>query len=332
MIPAFNAESTIRAAVESALQQTRPALEVIVADDASTDGTIGVLDGISDPRLRVLRSSENRGPAVARNSAMAVARGDLIACLDADDMATPYRLALQVPVFQGDGRAVLVCGSALTRAEDGSQALHNRSASDPGSMAWALRFWNPIVTSTATFRRAAAQETGGFPPRFTPSEDHALWLALARRGGIVRLADILANRTILKGGLSESRSGEQERMSTQACIEAIAELTGRDPSEAAYRVLRCGAAPDQTTAPVLEEAAATWCAVFDAVQRELMFATHRRAAARASLNELRRLMRTSPDRRCELLRQAVGQRRLGFAGAVPSVAFLRLMRTMVEGR
>ena len=332
VIPVYNAESTIREAVESALGQTYPATEVIVIDDCSTDETVHVLDSIIDSRLRVLKSGENRGVAAARNMGIGVSDADLIACLDADDFAAPRRLELQVSAFRQNHSAVLVCGAAVSRSAAGEWLSRDGSPSNPGAIAWALRFRNPVITSTATFRRVAALEAGGFPEASCPSEDHALWLALVTSGEVVSLPDVLANRTIHSGSLTSLRSEEMEQKSTRACIEAITELTGHDPSESAFRVLRHGAAPGQTPVSVLEEAANIWRAVFDTVQSQLAAPSQRRSAVRESLTELRRLLRACPDQRFDLLRQTVGGRRLSLLGAVPSVEFLKLMRTVAEGR
>lgn len=92
IIPAFNAEKTIRNAVDSVLQQTITDLEVIVVDDASTDGTCQVVEGIADSRVRLLRSASNVRQAAARNTGIRHANGRWLAFLDADDEWVPDRL------------------------------------------------------------------------------------------------------------------------------------------------------------------------------------------------------------------------------------------------
>lgn len=92
IIPAYNAEGTIEYAIQSVLEQTVPELEVITIDDASTDGTTCVVEGIRDSRVRLLRSARNSGPAAARNSGLKHAKGTWVAFLDADDEWVPDRL------------------------------------------------------------------------------------------------------------------------------------------------------------------------------------------------------------------------------------------------
>ena len=90
VIAAYQAESTVAEAVSSALRQTYPALEVIVCDDGSTDGTAGVLNSFGGA-ITVIRQ-DNRGEAAAKNLAVRHARGDYVVVLDADDVFLPRRL------------------------------------------------------------------------------------------------------------------------------------------------------------------------------------------------------------------------------------------------
>jgi glycosyltransferase involved in cell wall biosynthesis len=90
VIAAHNAAGTIAEAVESALAQTLPAIEVIVGDDGSTDETAAALDPYRE-RIRYFRQ-EHRGVASTRNAALKIARGDFFAVLDADDAYLPERL------------------------------------------------------------------------------------------------------------------------------------------------------------------------------------------------------------------------------------------------
>lgn len=101
IIPAFNAEKTIRNAIDSVLKQTMPHLEVVVVDDASTDGTTRVVESIVDGRVRLLKSERNLRPAGARNLAIRLAKGHWVAILDADDEWVPDRLENMLRAAQG---------------------------------------------------------------------------------------------------------------------------------------------------------------------------------------------------------------------------------------
>jgi succinoglycan biosynthesis protein ExoO len=92
IIPAYNAESYIAKAIDSALNQTLTNIEVIVVDDASTDRTVEVIQYFTDPRLQLLQNPQNLGVSASRNRAIQKARGQWIAVLDSDDWYVPNRL------------------------------------------------------------------------------------------------------------------------------------------------------------------------------------------------------------------------------------------------
>lgn len=108
IIPAYNVESYITQAIDSALQQTERNLEVIVVDDASTDKTLEVIKSIQDPRLHVLVNQHNLGAAASRNLATEAAQGEWIALLDADDWFAPERLEKLLEVTQTKPDADLI--------------------------------------------------------------------------------------------------------------------------------------------------------------------------------------------------------------------------------
>ncbi|MGF1541076.1 MAG: glycosyltransferase family 2 protein [Pleurocapsa sp.] len=93
IIPAYNSEQYLHGAIASALGQTYYNIEVIVVDDASTDGTLEVARSFKDSRLKIIENQHNLGVSGARNRALQVARGQWIALLDSDDWYAPERIA-----------------------------------------------------------------------------------------------------------------------------------------------------------------------------------------------------------------------------------------------
>ena len=94
IVPVFNEEALVGAAIESALQQSEHRIELIVIDDCSTDGTVSIAERYAahDRRVVLLRCKRNRGPAAARNLGLSAARGTWVALLDADDTYNPRRI------------------------------------------------------------------------------------------------------------------------------------------------------------------------------------------------------------------------------------------------
>ncbi|MBE8965390.1 glycosyltransferase family 2 protein [Nostocales cyanobacterium LEGE 12452] len=92
IIPAYNTETYIGKAIESALKQTLTDIEVIMVDDGSSDKTVEVAKSFTDQRLKVIVNQQNLGAAAARNRAFRAAQGEWIAVLDSDDWYAPERL------------------------------------------------------------------------------------------------------------------------------------------------------------------------------------------------------------------------------------------------
>ena len=114
VIPAYNAQETIERAIRTVLDQTTSPLEVIVVDDASTDGTLKLVQGLAavEPRLRVMASSPNAGPGHCRNLGFTAATGDWIAIQDSDDAWQPDRLETMLAAAY-EHRADLVADNML---------------------------------------------------------------------------------------------------------------------------------------------------------------------------------------------------------------------------
>lgn len=145
-MPAFNGERFVDQALRSACEQTYEDLEVIVWDDGSTDRTAEIVQNVSDPRVRLVRSRANRGHAAALNGALRLARGEYVKFLDADDALGPdcvARLAelmdahpsmqlalvgLRLELEEADERVL----PALARSEEYRAELRELGAVIPG--------------------------------------------------------------------------------------------------------------------------------------------------------------------------------------------------------
>jgi glycosyltransferase involved in cell wall biosynthesis len=115
IMPAWNAEKTVRKAVQSILDQTWRNLELLIVDDASTDGTWTVLQEIAhaDTRVQIFRNKLNVGPYVSKNIALTQSKGEWITGHDADDWAHPERLALQFEFCRT--KRIKACMSGIIR-------------------------------------------------------------------------------------------------------------------------------------------------------------------------------------------------------------------------
>ncbi|MBI4572082.1 MAG: glycosyltransferase family 2 protein [candidate division NC10 bacterium] len=179
IIPTHNRAALVREAIESALNQTYPAREVIVVDDGSTDETPEVLARYGDA-IRTVRTA-NRGCAAARNAGVGVARGQYLAFVDSDDAAPPDRLSLQVPVLDAHPDVGIVYGNSIAFGPDlpGEQVHHPVRPDPDGSVAEGIFFTTRIGFDSVLLRRAAVEQAGGFDESLRHNEDTDLLLRVA---------------------------------------------------------------------------------------------------------------------------------------------------------
>jgi len=119
IMPLFNAEKTIKASVQSVLNQTYKKIELIIVDDHSLDLSFSIAKEIEnkDARIKVLHLSKNCGAGVARNIGIKIAKGNYIAFLDADDQWKKEKIELQVDAFKKTN-ASLICSGYTIVDED----------------------------------------------------------------------------------------------------------------------------------------------------------------------------------------------------------------------
>ena len=115
IVPMFNAEGFVDDALDSIAAQRYEAIDVVIVDDGSTDRSASLVAARcrQDPRLRLLELGQNRGPAAARNRALAAARGEVITFLDADDLMTEDRLTFQVDYLAAHAEVDVVVGTEV---------------------------------------------------------------------------------------------------------------------------------------------------------------------------------------------------------------------------
>lgn len=110
LVPCYNAERWLAAALDSALAQTWPHREIVVVDDGSRDGSLGVARTYESQGVKVIAKA-NAGAAAARNTALAAARGDFIQYLDADDLIAPDKIARQMARLQAAPPGAIATGA-----------------------------------------------------------------------------------------------------------------------------------------------------------------------------------------------------------------------------
>ena len=175
LIPAYNAERWIRQCLDSALAQTYPAAEVIVVDDGSSDGTVAAIRQYAD-RVRLVEAPHEGGNA-ARNRLTALAQGEWLQFLDADDYLLPEKIADQMDrIASAPELDAVFCLVILRNESTGSERVLEIGEKDDFTTPF-IR-WGSLNTNGFLFRRQAVLDVGGWAPNQLACQEHELLLRL----------------------------------------------------------------------------------------------------------------------------------------------------------
>ena len=183
IMPVFNVEPYVEAALESVLAQTWRDFEVLVIDDGSTDGSVRLVERYArDPRVRLLRKS-NGGISSARNAALRAASGNLIALIDGDDAWDPEFLEAQVSILHAHPEVDLVTANArnLGGDRDGQPARPWPDARPHPDLLGMIAD-EQAVFIMCVFRRRVYEQIAEFDESLRTNEDYDYWLRAAMAG------------------------------------------------------------------------------------------------------------------------------------------------------
>jgi glycosyltransferase involved in cell wall biosynthesis len=186
VMPAYQAERFVGAAVSSALWQTYPNLELVVVDDGSTDGTARIVEAHEGP-IKLVRQ-ENRGVGAARNAGVAAATGELVTYCDADDILLPRHVEALVATFESSGGGLATANSywLLPGGIHPSKMRYKGKFPPPEAQRLAILEQNFVSTMTL-FRRTLVDEIGGMDESRRLGEDWDFWLRAIFTGHRVAL-------------------------------------------------------------------------------------------------------------------------------------------------
>lgn len=208
IIPAYNYGHYVGEAVESALNQNIPELEVIVIDDGSTDNTKDVLEKyISQIKYMY---QPNRGLPAARNAGICAASGDYIAFLDADDRWLSNKLQLQMEQFVKHPKVGLIYSDAYILSDKGCEGrlLEKFTKYPVGNVHNKLFQENFIPVCTAIVAKQCFEKVGLFDESLKSAEDYDLWLRLTRFFEV----DCVPQPLVMYRKHSANMSADEERM------------------------------------------------------------------------------------------------------------------------
>lgn len=228
-IVSYNHSAFVGGAIESVLSQDYPNVEIVVADDASTDGTAEVLAGYVERfpgRVRVIVQPHNVGITTNCNAVLGMARGEYIAFLGSDDLMLPGKLCAQVEQMEADPSCVLSYHDLDVFQSETDRTLwlfSKRNAPREGRASTLIRH-GCFNGACSTMLRASAMPKGGFDERISHGSDWLFWIRTAENGK-VRYIDRVLGRyrrhgTNVTGDPALQRALTQDLLATMMILLA----------------------------------------------------------------------------------------------------------------
>jgi glycosyltransferase involved in cell wall biosynthesis len=172
----------VREAIDSVLRQDEDDLEIIVVEDPSDRSAKDIVASLSDERISYVAGDEPTSHVRQINRGIELARSELVAHMDADDVAEPSRLRVELDAM-ASAPEVDVLGSfvSVIDAEGKFVGLRDYPQTHEQILR-AMRRINPMAHSTVLYRKRAVIEAGGYQDQVYPAIDYNLWCRAARRG------------------------------------------------------------------------------------------------------------------------------------------------------
>ncbi len=240
IMPVFNQDAWLGAAIDSVRSQRLTDWELLIVDDGSSDGSRAIMKryaALESGRIRILAHADGarRGAAASRNLALAEACGRYLAFLDADDLYGREKLAGEVQMLDAAPEAAMLYGPALWRWQDGRRAdrvdrigVTVGEVHRPPELAWRILLDKegdiPCICAVL-IRREAALAVGGFEESFHLYEDQTLWAKLFLRYGVLVSPSALSIYRQHEGSASAQaeRSGAYDRWAPHPAHRAFLE-------------------------------------------------------------------------------------------------------------
>ncbi|MEO8678749.1 MAG: glycosyltransferase [Vicinamibacterales bacterium] len=243
LMPVYNGERHLRAAIDSILSQTHHNFELVIVDDGSSDGSAGIVSSYRDARIRAVGLGQNVGLANALNEGLRHARAALIARQDQDDLAEPRRLERQLKFLKERPEVALVGSQGMAISEAGVATGIVRRPVGRDSIRWFSLFDNPFIHTSVVFRASIVREVGGYDHAYDPfSQDYDLWGRVMQDHVVANLDESLVRYRVSDSSVIGAMRTDARDSDKQRRFDAILrELTLRQ----ARRVLGEAAVTDE---------------------------------------------------------------------------------------
>ena len=190
-MPLFNTQQFVSQSIQSILMQDFKDFELIIVDDASTDGSAEIASSFDDTRITILKNNQNLGVAACRNIGLSRSVGAYIAPFDSDDVALPGKLTRQVRFLESYPGFGLV-GSWVRMIDNEGRLLKKKwkLQAKANSIPSILLFRNYFCHSSVIYRRKAIPNEG-YSNNLNIGEDYKMWIEIARKWKVWNLQEYL---------------------------------------------------------------------------------------------------------------------------------------------
>lgn len=183
LIPAYNAEKFVNFALDSALNQTYPNVEVVIVNDGSTDGTAEAVKPYLKSKKIIYSGQPNGGISKARNNAFSLSHGDYITFLDADDIYAPTKVGEEAAFLESHADYGVAYCRVLSFYDDTPERIYGYNRPMPsGDIFKQLLKHQFINPGSVMMRREIFADEKGFNPDFRDAEDWDLWRRISYKG------------------------------------------------------------------------------------------------------------------------------------------------------
>lgn len=233
ILPVYNGEPYLEEAIRSVLDQTYTDFQFVVIDDGSTDRSAQIVEGFSDPRIRLIRLAVNGGLVAALNTGIAQSTSELIARMDADDVCLPRRFERQVAFLDAHPN-VMICGT-WTQVF-GDQTCVRRPPSPPRQVHAGLFFGFAMDHPSIMMRRAFLERHAlRYRDEFRHVEDVDLFLRASALGDLANVPEILLHGRAHEAEVSVRYEQEQKRAEARLRIAWLERfMSGVTTADAAF--------------------------------------------------------------------------------------------------
>lgn len=205
ILPAYNAEKNIYEAIESILAQSHKNFELLILNDGSTDNTEKIISSFRDKRIVYIKNKVNRGLIFTLNRGLALAKGDFIARMDADDISLPTRFYEQITVLNSDSN-IIVCGTAISYLGAHDRTPYRIYSDNITLKKWLVRescFAHPTVM----IRKCVLDENKiEYDTDYKDAEDYKMWIDLSNYGSFYNISKALVKYRISDSQISQENN------------------------------------------------------------------------------------------------------------------------------